>query len=221
MNGPAQVRTGATVESVRPEVAFCLWALRRDGLKASPFDQHSDGDGQLRAAGLDADSWKRWLRAVVGAQERFAQGIGDGSASKDSLGLRRLGRAAADPVRFAPPKARRVLRDWWLEYRDEGAAWRRSARPGLIASLDRSDQRAFVARLDEFRPAPLLGPVPPAHCLAGSARNDCPRHTTDRPRERQARAGSHHGDGTGNPRHLTSCRRHGRRYCLRFLRIVW
>lgn len=144
------MREAAIAESVRPEVAFCLWALRRDGLKASPFDQHSDGDGQLRAAGLDADSWKRWLRAVVGAQEHFAQGIGDGSASKDSLGLRRLGRAAADPVRFAPPKVRRVLRDWWLEYRDEGAAWRRSARPGLIASLDRSDQRAFVARLDEL-----------------------------------------------------------------------
>jgi hypothetical protein len=175
------VREAAIAESVRPEVAFCLWALRRDGLKASPFDQHSDGDGQLRAAGLDADSWKRWLRAVVGAQEHFAQGIGDGSAAKDSLGLRRLGRAAADPVRFAPPKVRRVLRDWWLEYRDEGAAWRRSARPGLIASLDRSDQRAFVARLDEFAglhfylvpyPLPIALRVAPETIVLGIPRID-------------------------------------------------
>ena len=166
---------------MRPEVAFCLWALRRDGIKASPFDRHPDGDRLLRSAGLDVDGWMRWIRAVVGAQERFAQAMDDGVASKDSLALRRLGRSAADPVRFAPPKVRRVLSDWWREYRDEGRAWRSSAHRGLISSLDWSGQRAFVASLGELGgvrlylasyPVPIAMGVAPGTIVLGIPRVD-------------------------------------------------
>ncbi len=49
------------------EVDFCFWILERDGLRLPPFDRHADGDGLLRAAGLDAASWYSWLERVIGA----------------------------------------------------------------------------------------------------------------------------------------------------------
>jgi hypothetical protein len=44
---------------------FCVWVLEQDGLRVPLFDRHPEGDGRLRAAGLDADSWRRWLAAAV------------------------------------------------------------------------------------------------------------------------------------------------------------
>ena len=49
-------------------VDFCTWVLEVDGLHVPPFDQHSEGDGSLRAAGLDAEAWQSWLMRVVNLQ---------------------------------------------------------------------------------------------------------------------------------------------------------
>jgi hypothetical protein len=49
-------------------VDFCVWVLEADGVHVPPFDQHSDGDGTLRAAGLDAEGWRIWLARVVNLQ---------------------------------------------------------------------------------------------------------------------------------------------------------
>ncbi len=49
-------------------VDFCIWVLEVDGLQVSPFDQHSEGDGSLRAVGLDALQWQSWLIRVVSLQ---------------------------------------------------------------------------------------------------------------------------------------------------------
>ena len=54
-----------------PPVAFCIYTLLRDGLHVLPFDQHPDGDGSLRDAGLDAVVWQDWLATVVGAHARL------------------------------------------------------------------------------------------------------------------------------------------------------
>lgn len=49
-------------------IDFCIWTLETDGLRVSPFDQHHEGDGSLRAAGLDAQGWRAWLTEVVQLQ---------------------------------------------------------------------------------------------------------------------------------------------------------
>ncbi len=111
------------------------------------------------------------MRAVVSAQERLGMTIsGGGREPVDASALRRAGRAAANPVRFAPPKVRGALAQYWCAFRDEGRRWRSSTQPGLICRLERSEQRALVARLEAEAPgleihlAPY--PVPTAMAIA-------------------------------------------------------
>jgi hypothetical protein len=52
-------------EDAEPTVAFCVDALVHDGLRVPPFDQHPDGDGALREAGLDVPMWREWLMSVL------------------------------------------------------------------------------------------------------------------------------------------------------------
>lgn len=47
------------------EVDFCIWVLEVDGLHVSPFEYHTGGDGSLRAAGLDGESWQNWLEGMI------------------------------------------------------------------------------------------------------------------------------------------------------------
>ena len=49
-------------------VDFCIWVLEVDGLQVLPFDQHPEGDGSLRAVGLDALQWQLWFIRVVTLQ---------------------------------------------------------------------------------------------------------------------------------------------------------
>jgi hypothetical protein len=53
-----------------PTVDFCLWVLQIDGLHVSPFDQHPNGDGSLRALGLTEDSWQMWFLRVLDPIQR-------------------------------------------------------------------------------------------------------------------------------------------------------
>jgi hypothetical protein len=54
-----------------PDVDFCVWVIEQDGLPVPPFDRRPDGDGALRAAGLDAASWRRWfIRSIAAINER-------------------------------------------------------------------------------------------------------------------------------------------------------
>lgn len=54
-------------------VDFCIWVLEADGLRVPPFDSHADGDGSLRAAGLDAGGWQSWLIRVINLQDEQRQ----------------------------------------------------------------------------------------------------------------------------------------------------
>lgn len=51
------------------QVDFCIWVLESDGLHVSPFDLHPDGDGKLRAQGLDAVSWRSWVKNIVALEQ--------------------------------------------------------------------------------------------------------------------------------------------------------
>lgn len=135
-------------EVIRPEIAFCLWALCRDGLRAEPFDRHPAGNGRLRARGLEPDTWRRWLRAVVAAHERLDALVVNEWTPANLPALRSAGRAAADPVRFAPPKLRGELATWWRSYREEGQSWRARMRPGLLARVSRRQVQALGDRVE-------------------------------------------------------------------------
>ncbi len=51
------------------QIDFCIWVLESDGLHVSPFDLHQDGDGKLRARGLDAVSWRSWVKNIVSLEQ--------------------------------------------------------------------------------------------------------------------------------------------------------
>lgn len=48
---------------------FCVWVLKSDGLHVPPFDRHPEGNGTLRAKGLDAEVWRSWLAKVAATQD--------------------------------------------------------------------------------------------------------------------------------------------------------
>lgn len=75
-------------------VDFCVWVLEQDGLRVPPFDQHRDGDGELRALGMTGDLWLEWLREVVRLQ-------GDDDARRGWA--MRIRAAAANPTAAQPP----------------------------------------------------------------------------------------------------------------------
>lgn len=54
------------------EADFCIWVLEIDGLRVPPFEHHSDGDGSLRAAGLDEGSWHAWVREMLRRRDQHA-----------------------------------------------------------------------------------------------------------------------------------------------------
>ncbi len=74
-------------------VDFCIWVLEVDGLQVTPFDQHLDGDGSLRAVGLDALSWQLWLIRVVNLQYEQQQ-LGTQRALKDPFNTQKANLAS-------------------------------------------------------------------------------------------------------------------------------
>ncbi|MBW4622573.1 MAG: hypothetical protein KME17_24850 [Cyanosarcina radialis HA8281-LM2] len=48
-----------------PDLDFCIWTLEVDGLQVFPFDKHLEGNGVLRAKGMNAQSWQDWVRKIV------------------------------------------------------------------------------------------------------------------------------------------------------------
>lgn len=46
-------------------VDFCIWVLEVDGLHVPPFNRHPDGNGILRAKGMEPESWRAWMTKIV------------------------------------------------------------------------------------------------------------------------------------------------------------
>lgn len=51
-------------------VDFCIYILQVDGVRVSPFDLHSEGNGILRMRGFTTDDWHLWLGEVVSLQDQ-------------------------------------------------------------------------------------------------------------------------------------------------------
>ncbi|MDJ0712860.1 MAG: hypothetical protein QNJ54_01410 [Prochloraceae cyanobacterium] len=47
------------------DIDFCIWVLEVDGLQVPPFNKHPDGNRVLRAKGMEAKSWKTWVKTVA------------------------------------------------------------------------------------------------------------------------------------------------------------
>lgn len=172
-------------ESADPSIDFCVWALVGDGLRVPPFDGHPEGTGALRGAGLDAQAWRAWLHAVVGAQEALSRRMGaiadlTALTEPQRRGLAAAFEAAQAPAVWSGPQAVRAELDrLWTTYQPIGEAWKRDAERDLRPSrLSGGKQRDRWRRLDAARgelaslsvyvvryPFPALELVPPGACV--------------------------------------------------------
>lgn len=109
---------------------FAVRVLERDGLRVRPFDIHAEGDGSVRALGLDAESWTAWVRALVGGERVLTSAAAALEIPlRPSIAADRLAdkvRDYEDPwTKFPDIKAvRDRLADLWSENRAEGMRWR-------------------------------------------------------------------------------------------------
>jgi hypothetical protein len=54
----------------RHDIDFAVWTLGQDGLLVPPFDKHGEGNGELRALGLDGETWEAWVSAMIATDRR-------------------------------------------------------------------------------------------------------------------------------------------------------
>jgi hypothetical protein len=94
-------------------VDFGTWVLERDGLYVPPFDRHTDGDGALRARGLDAAGWRMWAERIVSAQGEIAARMKGTPAKETSAAFESL----LPPALWTGATAvRDLLADLWDEF---------------------------------------------------------------------------------------------------------
>jgi hypothetical protein len=119
-------------EDASPPIAFCVHVLVWDGLRVPPFDRHPEGDGTLRARGLDAQTWNAWLPAVVAAQGRLSKRVREPEWLADRAGLATLVEAAMTPVALCPgtPELRARLGELWTDYLPKGERWKQDLTSG-------------------------------------------------------------------------------------------
>jgi hypothetical protein len=117
---------------VFPPLDFCVRALRRDGLPVPPLDQHPEGDSGLRERGLDADTWRAWVGAVIAARARVedlaATSLARGRPSAHRPVLAEVGEVLRRPAVVCPgsPDLRARLDEWWADYQPKGTRWKRA-----------------------------------------------------------------------------------------------
>jgi hypothetical protein len=112
-------------------IDFCVWALETDGLRVPPFDQHPDGNGELRLRGLTAAAREAWFREVV-------RMVGDDEARRIFWTMvREKMRRRGGPVHLPSPP-----------FMDPMAAWHGPAEVGaLLAEWHRlPPEMAMLAR---------------------------------------------------------------------------
>jgi hypothetical protein len=177
-------------EDVLSAVSFCVHTLLRDGLRVAPFDHHPDGDGSLRDLGLDADSWHRWVAALIEQYAVLSQSTAALSQERTANG-RALGIEAATVLLSRPGAAcpgtdslRAKLDKIWADHEPAADAWKRSMTMG--GRTDRrkgapADQRQRWQALEPFHdrlptisvflvdyPVPVVMVFPPSTCVIAS-----------------------------------------------------
>lgn len=176
---------------VERSVDFCVYALRRDGLRVAPFDQHPDGDGSFRAAGLDAESWPAWLASVLDAHKRLnALSSADNRSQVDRQQIVEAFHSFSAPARlcWGSSELRARLEALWVEYEPVGRRWEESTSVGKGGRVGRhlADGGARIwkgmlpyhERLATLRvylvdyPAPAVLTLPPLTCVIAPASAD-------------------------------------------------
>ena len=160
-----------------PVLQFMFDVLLIDGVRVTPFTAHPPGDGSLRAEGLTADDWRRWLARFVkqwGAVDDAMQRLSPGEWPDRELLL-----SIADPVTLwdGTETVRSRLQQLW----DGRAASAEGPRtwPTASATAKRYHELwrhlgAFEARLPTLRffhvayPEVVVDLVPPVSIVIGS-----------------------------------------------------
>jgi hypothetical protein len=163
--------------------SFCVLTLIRDGLRVAPFDQHPDGDGALRALGLDDDAWHGWVRAVIAAHTELGALFAEPSSARP----KEVPTVVRRPAELCPgdERLRSALHAMWVSDQANLDAWKRSVTGGPVAKRRRGSPRdgreqwkslaAFHDRLPTLSvllvsyPAPTVMAVPPATLLVAPA----------------------------------------------------
>lgn len=176
---------------VERSVDFCVYALRRDGLRVAPFDQHPEGDGSLRANGLDAESWQAWLTSVLDAHGRLKAISSAGDLSQvERQQIKEAFDAFSAPAGLCPGSSelRAQLEALWVEYEPTGLRWEDSLTGGPTGRVSRFLTRParqiwkgllpYHERLATLQvylvdyPAPAVLTVPPLTCVIAPATAD-------------------------------------------------
>lgn len=176
---------------VERSVDFCVYALRRDGLRVAPFDQHPEGDGILRAGGLDAGSWLAWLTRVLEAHARLkALSSADDLSQVDRQQIMTAFDTFAAPAGLCPGSSelRARLGALWVEFEPAGRHWEDSLTGGPTGRMARfltRPARQIWNRLLPYHerlvtlhvylvdyPAPAVLTVPPLTCVIAPATGD-------------------------------------------------
>jgi hypothetical protein len=166
-----------------PPLWFCVRVLLHDGLRVPPFHQHPDGDGRLRALGLDATMWREWVDSVL-QQHRvmgdFASALKPNEPPPSDAERQRIMTAARVLVRpgaFCPgsEELRSELDDLFVPLYQVGEDWKTRTITSMSDLLGSGQQyrelwnalTPFHDRLPNFEvflveyPAPAVMLVPP------------------------------------------------------------
>jgi hypothetical protein len=172
---------------VFPPLDFCVRVLRHDGLAVAPFDLHPDGDRCLRERGLEAETWRTWVAAVVSARagidvlSHASLGRGWPPSESDRAVLTEAAEAMRRPSLMCPgsPELRARVDELWADYEPEGDRWKRAMtleqrRDHLPPDAQRWLWQALLPLHDRLATVsvflvdyvqPVLMPVPPFACL--------------------------------------------------------
>jgi hypothetical protein len=205
--------TSVWTEDVSLPLDFAVRILERDGLRVLPFDVHPDGDGSLRALGLEATTWTAWVNAIVEGERALA-------STANALEIPLRASEAMDRLtdqirdRETPWKAitgsdqlRMRLGALWGDYREEGARWQHTyALTRRHVHMAPENQRLLSRALERLPGAPQLSvfvvryssPVvmilPPDVCIVGRSYPDRGGRTFSGQIQNGARALAAHRD---------------------------
>lgn len=184
-----------------PPLWFCVRALVCDGLHVPPFDRHPDGDGRLRALGLDADVWHAWVAGVIrqhALMAEFAQAMrpNEPPTEAERQGVLAAAKVLTRPGFFCPGSGelKEELNDLFVPLCQDGENWKSrtsSAMPTMLGSGRQGRNlwealKPFHERLPRFEvflveyPGPAVMTIPPSTGIIAPA-SDAGRYSR-RPR---------------------------------------
>jgi hypothetical protein len=173
-------------EGISLPLDFAVCVLRHDGLRLAPFESHPDGDGWLRAAGMDSASWREWVEVLVRREKELGAAGANLTIPSEAVAASQFA-AQIRRTREQPwtgfPKGRGIrdrLADMWVGYVDDALRWSDSLtserqHDRLTVTRERS-LRAALERVQGLPPfsvfrvryqAPAVLVVPPDVCIVG------------------------------------------------------